>query len=117
VSDTTPLPAGDYCIVELFGHVTIVGRYREVEMFGTKMMAIEPLFRDALLPVVFHGGAAIYRLSPCEVEMARNCQPRELYQLPPAIKAIVPPALLPPPTVTRCFDEDLEPDDDGRIPF
>jgi protein gp37 len=31
-----PLPSGDYCIVELFGHITLVGRYREVEMIGRR---------------------------------------------------------------------------------
>ena len=57
MNEKAPLPGGDYCIVELFGHVTLVGRYKEVEQFGTKMMAIEPLFQDTLLPAVFHGGA------------------------------------------------------------
>lgn len=112
--DHMPLPGGDYCIVELFGRVTLVGRYKEVEQFGTKMMAIEPLFQDTLLPVVFHGGAAIYRLTPCEPEVARKHQPTHGYQLPPAIRANVPDALLPnSPT-----DEDDEDDDrTDNIPF
>lgn len=93
-----PLPGGDYCILELFGHVTLVGRYREAEQFGVKMLAIEPLFRDMLLPVVFHGGAAIYRLTPVEPVVARAHQPMAAYLLPPAIKALVPLALLPPDT-------------------
>ncbi len=97
MSDKPPLPAGDYCILELFGHTTIVGRYREVEMFGTKMCAIEALFQDVLLPVAFHGGAAIYRLTPCEVEIARQHQPTSTYQLPPTIRANVPPVMLMPP--------------------
>ena len=84
------LPSGDYCILELFGHITLVGRYREVEMIGTKMLAIEPLFCDELLPVVFHGGASVYRLTPCEAETARKYQPRE-------IRTNVPVALLPSP--------------------
>ena len=96
-------PPGDYAIVELFGHTTLVGRYAEVEMFGTKMLAIEPLFNDVLLPTVFHGGAAIYRLTPCSAEVAFKRQPRQGYQLPPAIAAIVPDALLPPPTERMPF--------------
>ena len=47
-------PPGDYCILELFGHMTLVGRFCEVERFGTKMLAIEPLFNSILLPAVFH---------------------------------------------------------------
>jgi hypothetical protein len=112
MTDLAPLPGGDYCIVELFGHVTLVGRYKEVEQFGTKMMAIEPLFQDALLPVVFHGGAAIYRLTPCEPETARKHQPTQGYQLPPAIRANVPDALLPPPSASS-----YDIDDEDERPF
>ena len=38
-------PPGDYAIVELLGHTTLVGRITEVEKFGTKMLAIETLFK------------------------------------------------------------------------
>lgn len=93
------LPPGDYAIVELFGHTTLVGRMAEVERFGTKMLALEPLFRGELLTPVFHGGAAIYRLTPCSAQVAWSRQPRENYQLPPAIRSIVPEALLPAPEV------------------
>lgn len=112
-----PLPSGDYCIVELFGHVTLVGRYKEVEQFGTKMMAIEPLFQDTLLPVVFHGGAAIYRLTPCEPETARKHQPMHGYQLPPAIKANVPASLLSAAETNRTYDLEDEEDEIEEIRF
>jgi len=88
-------PEGDYAILELFGHTTLVGRIAEVERFGTKMLAIEPLFNGQLLGVVFHGGAAIYRLTPCTPEVAWERQPKHGYQLPPSILATVPLALLP----------------------
>lgn len=89
---------GDFAIVELFGHTTLIGRIAEVERFGAKMLAMEPLFNGALLPAVFHGGAAIYRLTPCSREVAWSKMPRQEYQLPPSVRAIVPAALLPPPT-------------------
>lgn len=89
-------PPGDYAIVELFGHTTLVGRIAEVERFGTKMLAIEPLFRDTLLSAVFHGGAAIYRLTPCSAETAFDHQPRQDYQLPTPIRCLVPKPLLGP---------------------
>ncbi len=85
----------EYAIVELFGHVTLVGRIEEVERFGSKMLAIEPLFAGSMLPPVFHGGAAIYRLTPCSAAVAWRRQPTSGYQLPPAILAVVPPVLLP----------------------
>ena len=94
-------PPGDYCILELFGHMTLVGRFCEVERFGTKMLAIEPLFNSILLPAVFHGGAAIYRLTPCSAEIAFKKQPTQGYQLPPSINAIVPAEMLPAPETHR----------------
>lgn len=116
-SKVVPLPAGDYAIVELFGHVTLVGRISEVEKFGIKMLAIEPLFCDQLLGVVFHGGASIYRLTPCEAEHARKCQPRQEYQLPPSIRQIVPPLLLEATQAERYHDVDPDEDEKDEIPF
>ena len=114
MSETITMPAGEYAIVELFGHTTLIGRIAEVERFGTKMLAIEPIFRDALLTPVFHGGAAIYRLTPCSAEVAFARQARHGYQLPPPVHAIVPPAMLeaaasgPPPMDVGVDDEEDE---------
>ncbi len=94
MSETASHPPGEYAIVELFGHTTLVGRISEVERFGTKMLALEPLFCDHLLPVVLHGGAAIYRMTPCDAATAWAKQPRSEYHLPAAIRCIVPPLLL-----------------------
>ena len=110
MSDIPPDTSGEWCIVELMGHMTLVGRYAEVERFGIKMLAIEPLFNGELLGVVFHGGAAIYRLTPCSAEIAYKEQPRHVYQLPAAIRATVPDALLPPPA----FSTGTTYDEDGR---
>lgn len=108
-------PPGEYAIVELFGHTTLVGRITEVERYGAKMLAMEPLFNDALLPVTFHGGAAIYRLTPCSADVAWAKQPRHGYQLPPSILAIVPLALLPSTdTPARHHYEDRDEDDEIR---
>lgn len=34
------IPDGDFAIVELFGHTTLVGRITEVEQFGAKMLLV-----------------------------------------------------------------------------
>lgn len=116
MNDAPAFPAGDFAIVELFGHTTLVGRIAEVERFGAKMMALEPLFANELLPAVFHGGAAIYRLTPCSVEVAFARQPREAWQLPAPIRCIVPAALLPAPsTASDVADEDEDEDDDEVV--
>lgn len=113
-------PAGDYAIVELFGHTTLVGRIAEVERFGTKMLAIEPLFCDEFLPAIFHGGAAIYRLTPCTSAVAFKEQPTREWQLPPSIQKIVPTALLPAPAtevMIRAVDGAGNEFEERDIPF
>jgi hypothetical protein len=109
-------PEGDYAIVELFGHTTLIGRIAEVERFGAKFLALEPLFNGTLLPAIFHGGAAIYRLTPCSPEVAFKRQPTHAYQLPPAVVAIVPPALLPNPAREAAYSSRYEPDVDPEDP-
>lgn len=107
------LPDGEYAIVELFGHTTLVGRVTEVERFGTKMLALEPLFNRKMLDPIYHGGAAIYRLSPCSKKVAWERHPTETWQIPAALKAVIPTELLPAPTrePSRADDYD-EPDDE-----
>jgi hypothetical protein len=106
------LPEGEYCIVELMGHQTLVGRMAEVERFGAKMLALEPLFNGHLLPVVFQGGPSIYRLTPCSLAVAWARQPKNAYQLPPSIAATLPPAFLPPGQLPLDLDErEIEPAD------
>lgn len=114
--DANGYPPGEYAIVELFGHATLVGRVEEVERFGTKMLAIEPLFRDTLLPAVLHGGAAVYRFTRCSAEVAWKRQPTRSYQLPSAILCIVPPLLLEAPAAapTLVAEEDEADEADER---
>lgn len=96
-------PPGDYAIVELMGHQTLVGRIAEVTRFGAAMLQIEPIFAGDLLPPVLQGGAAIYRLTPCPAAVAFQRAPRETqrWALPETIRATLPPALLAPPAPER----------------
>jgi hypothetical protein len=55
---------------------------------GTKMLAIEVLFRDTLLPPVFQGGSSIYRLTPCSAEVAYARHARAHCRLPEAIRCV-----------------------------
>ena len=117
MSETVERPPGEYAIVELFGHTTLVGRISEIERFGAKMLAIEPLFKGMMLDPVLHGGAAIYRMTPCSAEIAWARQPTLDYQLPPSILAVVPSALLEAP---RSDPVDLDPEensDEREMPF
>jgi hypothetical protein len=105
MTDAAHLPDGDYAIAEILGHRTIVGRIAEVERFGTKMLAIEPLFADQLHPAIFVGGASIYQLTPCNADVARKEQPRERWQLPSSIAVTIPKPALPEPEQVDGEDE------------
>lgn len=112
--ETEPeLPPGEYAIVELFGHVTLIGRIAEVERFGAKMLAIEPLFRGEFLPAIYRGGAALYGVTPCSAAVAFKRQATREYELPAPVRAIVPPLLLAAPE--RGDVRDAELDDDAEI--
>lgn len=102
-------PAGEYAIVEVLGHRTIVGRVEEVERFGTKLMSIEPLFRGQLLSAVLIGGSSIYQFTPCTPEVAALRQPKSDWQLPASIRAALPPEMLPAPETGDIEDADFAP--------
>lgn len=91
------LPAGEYAIVEVLGHRTIVGRIEEVERFGSKLMSIEPIFQGRLLPAVLIGGSSIYQFTPCDRETAIARAPKSDWQLPASVRAAMPPTALPVP--------------------
>lgn len=112
----TTLPAGEYAIVEIMGHRTMVGRVEEVERFGVKLLQIEPLLADKLLAPVMIGGASIYQFTPCSAAIAAERAPKEERQLPPSVRAVIPAGLLPEPEfeppaflsdpVPKCPNED-----------
>lgn len=108
------LPEGEYAIVEIFGHVTLVGRIEEVERFGAKMLAIQPIYQKALLPPVYYGGSAIYGLTPCTAATALKRGPIEPYHLPTALRAILAPLALPHGAENGLPEEHDDPDDNGE---
>jgi hypothetical protein len=119
-TETAPLPTaadlpdGDYAIAEIMGHSTMIGRYAEIERFGTKMLSLEPIWENALLPAVFVGGQSLYRFTPCTREVAFTRQPKQRYQLPDAVRATLPPevrpALLSPDELGDTFEDGPERD-------
>lgn len=105
MADTTPItaesmPAGEYAIVEMLGHRTMVGRVSEVERFGTKLLMIEPLFADTMLGPVLLPGTSLYQFTPCSAEVAFNRRVTRDYNLPgPVLDA----AALPEPEFKPAF--------------
>lgn len=108
---TTPeaLPAGDYAIVEVMGHRTLIGRVEEIERFGTKLLQVEPLFAGKLLGPVLIGGASIYQFTMCSAEIAASRCPRSAWQLPASVRAVLPPDALPAPEAAE-DDAELQPE-------
>lgn len=111
------LPNGDYAIVEILGKRTLIGRVTEIERFGQKLMSIEPIFASQLQEPVLIGGGSIYMFTPCSAEVALKRQPKEVWQLPPAVAAVIPPAMLPAPSSPSYSFEDDDDDDDDGMPF
>jgi len=106
-------PPGEYGIVDLFGHTKMVGRVSEVERFGAKMLCVEVIFENQLLPPVFHGGSAIYGLTPCSAEVAFRRQAAQDYYLPANIRATLTTKALPSP-IDSYPSEQYGPEDEGR---
>ncbi len=96
---------GEYAVVELLGHRTLIGRIAEIERFGTKLLQVECLFNGNLLPPTYHHGTAIYSMTPCSREVALKRQATRLYELPPGLAAVAPPAMLAPPQEEMPFGE------------
>lgn len=92
---------GEFAIVEILGHSTLVGRIAEVERFGTKLCQVEPIYKGEMLPPVFVGGASIYRLTPCSAEVAFRKAPQSDYLLPAPVRARLPVQELPAPDATE----------------
>jgi hypothetical protein len=109
------LPEGQYAIVEILGHRTLIGRIDEIERFGTKLLQVEPIFRGKLLDPVLHHGNAIYGLAPCSRETAFEKAPKQDWQLPDPVRARLEPALLAPPT-RDVEDVDYE-EEDEELPI
>ncbi|HWL48003.1 MAG TPA: hypothetical protein VNQ31_09845 [Sphingomonadaceae bacterium] len=122
MDEETILPTGEYAIVEILGHRTLVGRCEEVERFGTKMLSIEPVFDGALLPAVLIGGGSLYAFTRCSAAVALQRCHKEAWQLPASIRATLPAPALPAPEGRTSPDDDegdgiSDDDDDDEIPF
>jgi len=105
------LPEGEFAIVEVLGHRTLIGRVTEVERFGTKLLQVEPFFGDVMLDPVLLGGGSIYQFTPCSAAIAYARRPQQTYQLPPSVAATIPPAALPSSDdLPSFFDVEHEPD-------
>ena len=118
-AEASRLPDGEYAIVEVLGHRTYVGRVAQVERFGASLMQLEPAYNGSLLAPVLIGGSSIYQFTPCTREIAEARQPKQRWQLPSSVAALLPPEALPAPAeadaddpIPSFFDE--EDDEDGR---
>lgn len=108
-NEQASLPVGEYAIVEVLGHRTLVGRITEVERFGAKLMSIEPLFAGNLLPAVLIGGGSIYQFTPCSADVAWTKGAKQEWELPTSIRVTLPPEALPAPEFAPAFLMDKVP--------
>lgn len=62
-----------YAIVELMGHVRLVGFVTEIEHFGTKFGQIDVISRDGSTKRQIFAGGSVYRITPlADEETART---------------------------------------------
>lgn len=101
----------DWAIVEIFGHRRHVGRIREEERFGTKMLRIDvPKVDPETVAVTgfashFYGGGSIFSITPTDEDSAvRANRP----WAPPSRTALPAPAEPDEPS----FDDDQEDEDE-----
>ncbi|MDR3408442.1 MAG: hypothetical protein P4L68_08090 [Methylovirgula sp.] len=92
--DPEKMPAGQYAIVEVIGHRTLIGRIAEVNRFGTAMLMVEPLFANWMLGPVWVGGGSLYQVTECSAAAAWDRRPKYEYELPSSLAAVV--AEIPP---------------------
>lgn len=102
---TAWLPDGDYAIVEMLGHRTYAGRVSEIERFGSKLCAIEPIYKGALLEPVLISGGSIYQFTPCTKTVALAYAPTEDCYLAAPVRERLPVELLASETDMKTFVE------------
>lgn len=88
------LPEGDYAIVEIMGHRTLVGMIEEITRFGSALLQITPILRGQFIGPVLVNGGSIYQLTPCTKEQALKHAPSEDWELPTPVRAALPTALI-----------------------
>lgn len=80
VTDTKVEDGFEWCIVEVFGHRSHVGRAKEEERFGAKMLRIDELKIDSagidVWETLYYGGSSLFSYRPVTEEVARKVAKR-----------------------------------------
>ena len=87
------LPTGEYAIVQLLGHIMLVGRIKEIVRLGTTMLSIEMVFRDELLPPTLFLPRCVDSLTVCTPEQAIEWQAPSLGMIPEPLQLVMQEAL------------------------
>ena len=87
-AETAPADDGfEWCAVEVFGHRAHVGRAREEERFGSKMMRVDALTIKGGVDTwetLYYGGGSIFSYRPVTEDVARKVAKR-FYPVAPQI--------------------------------
>lgn len=101
-------PIQTWAVVELMGHIKTAGMVSEETHFGTVMLRLDiPATDSKPAHTEFYGGSAIYRLTPCDEQIARMV-------LAQTFQAPIVHFQLPKPTFgqSEMFTEEGNDDDD-----
>ena len=79
-------PFEGWAIVELMGHRQTAGKVSTVTIAGAEMLRVDTPGPDGVpLATQYYGGAAVYCLTPCDMNTAMRAI-EEAYNLPPPIR-------------------------------
>lgn len=96
-----------WVILELMGHVRLIGIISEVEAFGSKLGRIESLQRDGTFVTQHFGAASVYRITPTTEETGREMmKPVEYSPYSLSGRRIFDEDEIPEEEIGRLIDED-----------
>jgi hypothetical protein len=80
-----------WAVVEIMGHKRIAGHVTEEPIAGTNMLRIDvPAVDGRPAYTVYHGGSAIYGITPCTEELARRAASDLAYMVGSPLPVYVP---------------------------
>ncbi len=114
IAETAPDEGWEWSVVEIFGHRRHVGRIREEERFGTKMLRIDVPKVDyetrAIMGFASHyyGGGSIFSITPTDEASAITAN----RGYPPFRSALPAPSEPDEPTFSQDDEDEDETDDE-----
>lgn len=101
-------PIQSWCVLELMGHIKTAGQVSEETHFGTVLLRLDvPEINSRPARTEFYGGQSIYRITPCDEQVARLVL-QQSFQAPIVAYQLPRPKFGQPELYTEHEGEDYE---------